>query len=229
MYRGNGNQEKKYDRTATGTTHSNLPFSVEYRQQNGTHKVFSLPVFSFGTVCDILFFMNYYALQVKTRSEDTYMKLAKQSMSLQGQEETSLIFPRRTMPIRNAGTIKHVLEPVFPGYIFLEAEELTDTMYWNLRTTPGFYRFLPENKKPKPLEGKDLATLKHFISFGPVADRSKVRFDENDRIQVAEGPLKGLEGKIIKVDKRKGRAKVKLDLYNESFLIDLAFEVIGQQ
>jgi transcriptional antiterminator NusG len=38
----------------------------------------------------------------------------------------------------------------------------------------------------------------------------------------------GLEGSIIKVDKRKGRAKIKLDLYNDSFSIDLAFEVIGQ-
>ncbi|MDR2619211.1 MAG: antitermination protein NusG, partial [Treponema sp.] len=31
---------------------------------------------------------------------------------------------------------------------------------------------------------------------------------------------------IIKVDKRKGRAKIKLDLYDDSFTIDLAFEVL---
>jgi transcriptional antiterminator NusG len=42
-----------------------------------------------------------------------------------------------------------------------------------------------------------------------------------------EGPLMGLEGRIIKVDRRKGRAKINLDLYNDSFTIDLAFEVIG--
>jgi transcription termination/antitermination protein NusG len=46
---------------------------------------------------------------------------------------------------------------------------------------------------------------------------------------VINGPLKGLEGKIVKVDKRKGRAKVKLDLYDESFLVDLSFELLGQQ
>ncbi|MCL2557796.1 MAG: antitermination protein NusG, partial [Treponema sp.] len=39
-------------------------------------------------------------------------------------------------------------------------------------------------------------------------------------------PLKGLEGRIIKVDKRKKRAKIRLDLYDESFAIDLAFEII---
>jgi transcriptional antiterminator NusG len=54
-----------------------------------------------------------------------------------------------------------------------------------------------------------------------------VYFNENSRIVVVEGPLVGLEGRIIKVDKRKGRAKISLDLYNDSFAIDLAFEVIG--
>jgi transcriptional antiterminator NusG len=37
----------------------------------------------------------------------------------------------------------------------------------------------------------------------------------------------GLEGRIVKVDRRKGRAKIMLDLYNDSFSIDLGFEVIG--
>jgi transcriptional antiterminator NusG len=60
-----------------------------------------------------------------------------------------------------------------------------------------------------------------------MAGKSRVYFNENSRIVVIEGPLMGLEGKIIKVDKRKGRAKIKLDLYDEAFAIDLAFEVIG--
>ena len=62
--------------------------------------------------------------------------------------------------------------------------------------------------------------------MGPVAGKSRVYFNENSRIVVVDGPLLGLEGKIIKVDKRKGRAKIKLDLYDDSFSIDLAFETI---
>jgi len=54
-----------------------------------------------------------------------------------------------------------------------------------------------------------------------------VYFNEDSRIVVVEGPLMGLEGRIVKVDRRKGRAKIMLDLYNDSFSIDLAFEVIG--
>ncbi len=173
--------------------------------------------------------MNYYALQVKTSSEDLFIKRVQKSLSTEQAIETRLIFPRRNMQVRKAGITKSHIEPVFPGYIFLETEELDRPLYWVIRTTPGFYRFLPENKLPKPLVDGDLSTLKHFISFGDIAQRSKVVFDSEDRIKVIEGPLKGLEGRIVKVDKRKGRAKVKLDMYDESFLIDLSFEVMGQQ
>lgn len=173
--------------------------------------------------------MNYYALQVKTRSEDIYIKRALLSLTTEQRETVRFIFPRRKLMIRHQGVSKPQIEPVFPGYVFLETEKLENVVYWGLRTTPGFYRFLPDNKEPKPLEGRDFSTLSHFMSFGEVADKSKVRFDENDRIQILEGPLKGLEGHIVKVDRRKGRARVKLDMYKDQFSIDFAFEILGMQ
>jgi transcriptional antiterminator NusG len=53
-----------------------------------------------------------------------------------------------------------------------------------------------------------------------------VRFNENDRIEVIDGPLAGMEGRIVRVDRRKGRARVKLDLYDDSFAIDLGIELV---
>jgi transcriptional antiterminator NusG len=87
-------------------------------------------------------------------------------------------------------------------------------------------RFLRESSSPTPLSPRDVLLLRHFISFGDYADTSKVIFDEDDRIVVLEGPLKGLEGRIVKVNRRKGRAKVLLDMYGEQFPIDLGFEVV---
>jgi transcriptional antiterminator NusG len=67
------------------------------------------------------------------------------------------------------------------------------------------------------------------MSFGKVADISKVRFDEDDRIVVVEGPLKDLEGLIVKVDIRKRRAKIRLDMCENSFLVDLGFEILDRK
>jgi transcriptional antiterminator NusG len=171
--------------------------------------------------------MNYYALQVKTRAENRFIKLFK---ALHPHIGFPIYFPQRRLDIRRNGQIKASLAAVFPGYIFIEAdcdEEIKDRQ-WEFRRTEGFYRFLRSNQEITPLADRDLELVLHFIkNAGPVAGRSKVYFNENSRIVVVEGPLMGLEGRIVKVDKRKGRAKISLDLYNDSFTIDLGFEVIG--
>jgi transcriptional antiterminator NusG len=171
--------------------------------------------------------MNYYAIQVKTRSEDKFIKLFKARCP---KINFLIHFPRRLLDIRKAGKVKSSTSAVFPGYLFIEADsdrEIIDYQ-WEFRRTEGFYRFLKSNKNITPLADRDLELVLHFINnAGSVAGRSKVYFNENSRIIIVEGPLMGLEGRILKVDRRKGRAKIKLDLYNDSFSIDLGFEVIG--
>ncbi|MCL2069550.1 MAG: antitermination protein NusG [Treponema sp.] len=140
-----------------------------------------------------------------------------------------LYFPQRSLDIRRKGRILPSKLAVFPGYVFLELNEDEDIMryQWAFRRTCGFYRFLRSNRDIVPLQNRDLELVLHFIkNVGPLAGKSKVIFDENSRIVVIHGPLSGLEGRIIKVDKRKGRAKIKLDLYGDSFCIDMAFETL---
>ena len=172
--------------------------------------------------------MEYYAIQVRTRAEDRFIKLFESKLeSKRPGNNTRLLFPRRRLAIRRGGKTTQELVAVFPGYLFIESESGIDpVLFWALRHTDGFFRFLLSNTNIKALEGKDLRMVMHFIACGPIAEKSRVTFGDDDRIIVAEGPLKGLEGCIVKVDKRKGRAKVKLDLYDDSFTIDLAFEVI---
>jgi transcriptional antiterminator NusG len=168
----------------------------------------------------------YYALQVKTRAEDKYIRLFK---ALHPEVPFPLYFPQRRIDIRRRGLVRQSMAAIFPGYVFVETEDEDILAHqWAFRRTDGFYRFLRSNQHICPLENRDLELVLHFIKrAGPVAGVSRVYFNENARIVVVEGPLMGLEGKIIKVDKRKRRAKIKLDLYDDSFAIDLAFEVIG--
>ena len=169
--------------------------------------------------------MNYYAIQVKTRAEEKFMRLFK---SQNPDITLPMHFPQRVLNIRKNGRMKPSNLAVFPGYIFIEAEGDDEIRYcqWEFRRTEGFYRFLKSNRNITPLSNKDLELVLHFINNSGPAGISKVIFNENSRIIVVEGPMSGLEGRILKVDKRKGRAKIKLDLYDDSFTIDLAFEVI---
>jgi transcriptional antiterminator NusG len=90
--------------------------------------------------------------------------------------------------------------PLFPEYVFLRAERVDETSWHSLRTLPGFIRFLPASDRILPLDNRDQATLLHFLSFGEVVEKS--------------------------VDRRKGRARVRLEIYQDSFVIDFGFEAL---
>lgn len=167
--------------------------------------------------------MQYFVLQVKTGGEAKFLQLAS---SVLRQGEGRLLWPRRKLRIRKRGTTRQVETAIFPGYLFLETGELNRETFWSLKRINGFYQFLPDNRNIEPLSGDDRELIRHFLGFGEVLDTSKVYFDENQRIRVVHGALKGLEGSVIKVDRRKRRAKVKLSLYENSFLIDFGFELL---
>jgi transcriptional antiterminator NusG len=110
--------------------------------------------------------------------------------------------------------------------VFLRAAGIDTTLYWELRRLPGFLRYLECNTNIVPLNASDAELLGHFLSFGEVVGSSQVYFDDQRRIRVTAGPLRGMEGRIVKVDRRKGRARVRLELYRESFLIDFGFQAL---
>ncbi len=175
-----------------------------------------------------MYTMKYFAAQVQTTKEDLFITTLTKSLSSR-LERQRFFFLKRSMPIRRAGKTSIETKPIFPGYVFIEAESIDPELYDTMRHTKSFLRFLPNNKEICSIEHKDLSIIQHFIRMGSVAQISTVTFDENDRIVVKSGPMQGLEGCIIKVDKRKRRAKIALDFSNEQFLIDLAFDILEEQ
>lgn len=170
----------------------------------------------------------FFVMQVMTGEEARYIRRADQKLLLRGYDTDTyrLWWPRRKLTIRRKGKRIASLAPLFPGYLFIQTQEITPEMFRDLRSCDGFVRFLPDNKNIEPLGTEGLNLIRHFLSFGEVVEQSRVSFDINNRIVVREGPLAGMEGRIVKVDRRKGRAKVRLDIYEDSFLIDLGFETI---
>jgi transcriptional antiterminator NusG len=163
-----------------------------------------------------------------TGQESRFIQRVRESLERLGIPDTvaRLWWPRRKLFIRRRGRRLASLQPLFPGYVFLETDEIDEPLFREVRRCSGFVRFLKSNSDIQPLSQQDLDVIRHFLSFGEVIAESKVTFDENNRIKIKEGPLAGLEGRIVKVNRRKGRAKVQLDMYENSYLVDLGFEIM---
>lgn len=170
----------------------------------------------------------YFVLQVRASSEKKFIEKFYLLNDI-SKDECELLFPERQLTIRRQGQILKDLQPIFPGYIFLKVDDLTEELIALFRKMDGYIRFLPCTPNAKPLYGNDLDIVVSFTSFGQTLGVSKVYFNENDRIVVTEGPLLGFEGNIIKVDRRKKRVKIKLTFANNDFTVDLAFEDVGKK
>ena len=168
----------------------------------------------------------YYAAHVRMRSEEAFINTFYRLYPDAG---LNIYFPRRRLRERKAGREIFKQHPVFAGYVFFETGGDDDIVNYTaqIKSVKGFYRFLHSNACIAEITGRDLEIVLRFIKLkNSVAGVSKVKFDENDKIVVIDGVLKGLEGNIVKVDRRKGRAKIRLNLYGDAFLIDLSFQAV---
>jgi transcription termination/antitermination protein NusG len=168
----------------------------------------------------------FYVVQVITKTENKFLDLAS---SVIEEKKLNIFWPRRNLRIKKKGKWLDSLTPIFPGYLFINIDKISTDIYWGLKKIPGFLRFLKDNHNITPLPKREAEIISKLIRFGEIIEKSIVTFTKNNRINVIEGPLKGLEGIIVKIDKRKGRAKIKLDLYKESYLVDFGFQSISKK
>lgn len=168
--------------------------------------------------------MDWYVLQVMTGKEDEYRTLAKTRVPPEC--AGTLYLPTRRLPIRRGGKVRIEDKPVFPGYLFVATDTLTPQGAGAYRRVPGFVRWLGGDNGPAILRDSDLEILQVLLGHGEILGLSRAKFNAEQRIQVVDGPLKGLEGRIIRVDKRKQRARVRLDMYRNSFEVDFGYELI---
>ena len=167
--------------------------------------------------------MEYYVIQVVTGKEEIFLNFLKNSNP---DIYTKLFWLRKELTIKKSGKLRKKVSSIFPGYLFFESDFPGYSEITVLRSMPGFCRFLQSNQDIRALPDQERRLIFKLMSGGEVAGESTVVFDVNDRIKVIAGPMKDLEGEIIKVDKRKKRAKIKLKLYENSFSIDFGFKIL---
>jgi transcription termination/antitermination protein NusG len=178
---------------------------------------------------------NIYVIQVLTGKEELYRKhvfnFRKHMENYEeGESEYEMIIPKRTLTLRRRGKWIPTTKPIFPSYVFLVCESLHPDSRMMLRRMPGYIRFMKEKDgRLTPLTDNDRELLLRLTASGENTRRSVVTFDKDNRVVPLSGPLKDCEGTIIKVDRRKQRARVRFMLNDKTFVIDFEYEELSRQ
>lgn len=164
---------------------------------------------------------DWYALFVKTGAEHAIQR------KLRNLEIQNLDFhvPSRELRIRRHGQWVMDIQPMFPGYILVSGE-LTGRSYSIAKQIADVYTWIGNESGPLPICPEEIALLRQLVDANDVVRLSRVVY-EGSNITVVEGPLKGWEAIIRKVDHRKGRVKIALNILGTERLVDISVEDVG--
>ena len=163
----------------------------------------------------------WFVLFVRAQQEDRIKRL----LEIQVGDQFQYVVPKRTLRERKDGQWRQVERKLFPGYILINGI-LTAAAYHQMKKVPDILRFLKDESTVLTLRENELKVLKSLLNPKDDTVGISTLFKERDKIQVVSGPLLGLEGLIVSVNPRKGRAKVRLSLASQDKVVELGVEMV---
>ena len=130
----------------------------------------------------------------------------------------------RQLKYRTCKKVKTQEETILlPSYVFFEAPSSMEPSAEFPRQ--NIIRVLSTDDGMWQLQGEDERFVKWVFQYDGLLGFSQA-YKENDRIRIISGPLKDMEGKITRVDKRGKSGQVVLSFYGKEIAIWLGFELV---
>ncbi len=137
--------------------------------------------------------------------------------------------PLQEILFKKAGTVKKQLKPLFPGYVFIESEltsqeflKKTSTLIYTSHFIVSLLKYSDTEISMRDAERQILLGLcnnSHCIE-------SSSGIINGDRIQIIDGPLKGYESIIKRVNRHKRQALIEIELIGDRRQISVPLEVV---
>ena len=147
----------------------------------------------------------YYVIQVKTGKEQ---QAIEDILKNKPDDASFDVFaPYRKALRKYKGVMREVVERCFPGYVFVETNDV-QRLFKQLYFTPGFQKLLgreadTDNFVPLDKDESRMIDILYSASNNRITEISNIEVREGEMIRVLDGPLAGLETQIKKVDLHK--------------------------
>jgi transcription termination/antitermination protein NusG len=159
----------------------------------------------------------WFVLQTRSQHEGR----VEQALKRQGLE---IFLPRIIVPSRRRDRKILLKSPLFPGYLFILSNLEYPPGPEILKTT-GAVRLLGINGKAVPVPQERIESIKAIVENAqpyypwPYLESGR-------QVRIAEGPLTGVVGTIIKRQEKKRRLVVSVDLFRRSLAVELEEEAV---
>jgi transcription antitermination factor NusG len=157
----------------------------------------------------------WYALYVQVNHEKEVAKRLEQ-------KEVNCFLPLIETWSKRRDRRKKIQLPMFPGYVFVNVL-LDGHVNLTIVKTPGALSILHNSEGPLSIPSYQIENLKTMVnSVQPL--RIHPYLKEGDWVRVVRGPLAGCIGILNRVDLKKGRLIVSVDIIKKSVSVELDLE-----
>jgi transcription antitermination factor NusG len=169
---------------------------------------------SFGTETRLVT-EDWYAVYVQVNHEKEVTKRLEQ-------KEISCFLPLMETWSKRLDRRKKIQVPFFPGYVFVNVV-LDSYANLNILKTPGALTILRNSEGPLSIPRYQIENLQTIVnSAQPLSTHSYLK--EGDWVRVVRGPLTGCMGILNRLDAKKGRLVVSVDIIKKSVSVELDTE-----
>lgn len=169
--------------------------------------------------------MNWYVVQVRSGHEKQIAEKCRTMIS--NDILTECFIPEYVHKRKFSGVWHDVKDVLFKGYVFMITDKI-DLLYSELKKIPDFVKVIGKKQAEiYPLDEDEIAFMKSFGKKGHIVDMS-IGFIRGDKIYITEGPLQGKEGLIVKIDRHKRIAYLRLSMFNKETTTKVGLEIISK-
>ena len=164
----------------------------------------------------------WYAIHVYSGYEENVAENLRQrvdSMDMGDKIFNILVPTEKRIKIRN-GRRRVIREKIFPGYVLVEMV-VTDDSWYIVRNTPNVTGFIGSGTTPISLAEEEIKAIQKRM--GVEEPKYKIDIDLNAPVRIIDGPFKGFEGKVSKIDEERGRVKVLISVFGRDTPVEMDF------
>lgn len=132
-----------------------------------------------------------------------------------------VIIPETTEVEIKDGVKKEKTKKMFPGYVFVEMV-MSDEAWYAVRNTPGVTGFIGSSgkgAKPTPLLPQEIDRI--LVNMGMSRLDLESELKVGDKVNVVDGPFKGMMGVVDSIDMENNRLNVLIDLFGQETPVEV--------
>ena len=135
--------------------------------------------------------------------------------------------PRYRTQHKFGGEWRDVEKSLLPGYVVAVTCQ-PDAVARCLRKTPDFTRLLVSGETFVPLRDDERAWMEEFTRQGDRTIPMSFGYREGDSLVVTKGPLKGREGMVMRVNRKKSIAVVEIHINGKKVTTTVGLAIVAE-